>query len=271
MVLKRLTEILSLFTADRPELTPLEVANLIGLPRSTVYRLLNNIAEAGFLDFDEPAGRYRIGIRLASLGALAQRSTSLQRTVYPTLQWLSVQTQETATLMVRSGTEGLTIDVVESFQPLMVQGLLGGRLPLHASAGGKVLLAWLPEADRRALIRQPLKRYTAATITDYARFSGELTRVRDRGYSTVRGEWVDELFGAAAPVRNHVGHVVGAITVGGPRTRINPERLGELAEAAVEAASQASAAGGFSSEPGRRNSTGTGASRGAGSRRGVRR
>lgn len=245
MVLKKLTEILSLFTPDHPELAPLDVAGRLRLPRSTVYRLLSNIAEAGFLDYDEVTGCYRLGIRLASLGDLAQRSTRLQRTVYPTLQRLSAETQETATLMVRSGSEGLTIDVVESFQPLMVPGLLGGRLPLHASAGGKVLLAQMPEPERRALLRQPLKRYTATTITDYGRFSSELALVRERGYSTVRGEWVDELYGAAAPVLNHVGAVVGAITVGGPRTRITPGRLAILAEAAVRAAGQASAASGF--------------------------
>lgn len=245
MMLTKLNEILSLFTLERPELTALDIAERLGRPRSTVYRLLSSIADAGFLDYDEVSGRYRVGIRLAALGGLAQRSTTLQRVVHPTLLRLSAEVRETATLMVRSGSEGITIDMVECIQPVMLPGVLGGHLPLHASAGGKALLAWLAPERLLGALQQPLKRYTATTIIDIGQLEDELDQIRERGYSTVQGEWVDEVFGAAAPVLNHSGTVVGAITVGAPRARANSETLAVLGDAVRRASAEASIANGL--------------------------
>ncbi|MGQ0641139.1 MAG: IclR family transcriptional regulator [Gemmatimonadaceae bacterium] len=245
MMLTKLNEILSLFTPERPELTALDVAERIGRPKSTVYRLLSSIADAGFLDYDDNTSRYRVGIRFAALGELAQRSTSLPRVVRPTLLRLSAEVRETATLMVRSGSEGITIDVVEWFHPVMLPGVLGGHLPLHASAGGKVLLCWLSPEQRLAAMKPPLQRFTASTTTDVDRLTRELDRVRECGYSTVRGEWVEDVFGVAAPVMNHFGQVVGAITVGAPRARANDEVLAVLSESVRRAAADASVANGL--------------------------
>jgi IclR family transcriptional regulator, KDG regulon repressor len=241
----KLNAILALFTADRAEWSAAEVAIALQLPRSTTYRLLTRIAAANFLDLDEQSGRYRLGIRLAALGMLAQRSTSLQRAAYPELQRLAALTHETATLMVRGSFEGITIDVVDSLQPLMVPGLLGGHLPLHASAGGKVLLSWMSPADRNAVLRRPLAVHTASTITDVPALTAEIEQIRTRGYATVRGEWVAEVFGAAPPIRNYSGAVIGAVTLGGPRSRVTDARLLELVDAVVISARQVSAAVGF--------------------------
>jgi DNA-binding IclR family transcriptional regulator len=241
----KLNTILTLFTPDHAEWSAPDVAAALRLPRSTTYRLLSRVAAAGFLDVDAENGRYRLGIRLAALGMLAQRSTSLQRAAFPELQQLATFTHETATLMVRGHQEGITIDVVDSVQPLMVPGLLGGHLPLHASAGGKVLLAWMPHAESDVVLRRVLSVHTAATITDVTLLRSELERIRRDGYAMVRGEWVAEVFGAAAPVRNYTGAVVGAVTVGGPRSRVTDVRMHELADAVMGAADRVSAAMGF--------------------------
>jgi IclR family transcriptional regulator, KDG regulon repressor len=241
----KLNAILALFTADRAEWSAPDVAVALQLPRSTTYRLMSRVAAAGFLDVDTESGRYRLGIRLAALGMLAQRSTSLQRAAYPELQQLAALTHETATLMVRGHNEGITIDVVDSVQPLMVPGLLGGHLPLHASAGGKVLLSWMPHAERDLVLRRALAMYTPSTITDATLLRGEIESIRRDGHATVRGEWVAEVFGAAAPVRNYTGAVVGAVTVGGPRSRVTDERMHELIDAVMIAADRVSAAVGF--------------------------
>jgi IclR family transcriptional regulator, KDG regulon repressor len=246
----KLNSILALFAADRAEWSAAEVAAALQTPRSTTYRLMTRIADAGFLDQDEQSGRYRLGIRLAALGVLAQRSTSLQRAAYPELQRLAALTHETATLMVRGNFEGITIDVVDSLQPLMVPGLLGGHLPLHASAGGKVLLSWLSPAERAVVLRRPLAVHTASTITDVTALKAEIDQIRARGYATVRGEWVAEVFGAAAPIRNYSGAVIGAVTLGGPRSRVSDDRLRELVDAVVVAARHISSAVGFSGETG---------------------
>lgn len=255
-VLQKLNEVLSLFTAARPEFAATDLATLLPYPRSTVYRLIARLTREGFLDQDEVTRLYRLGIWLAALGDIATHSTSLQRLVVPTLRRVSAETEETTTLMLRVGREAIDVDVVESYQPLMTPGLLGGHMPLYASAGGKALLAWLPETLQRELIAPPLKRYTATTITDLNALWSDLDLSRQRGYTTVDGEFLIEVVGVAAPIRNHREEVVGAMTIGGPRSRLTPHRLEGLGQMVVEAARSVSLAlgsrGESSHDPGAR-------------------
>ena len=244
-MLKQLDEVLALFTPGRPEISVLEAAALLKRPRSTTYRLLAQIAGVGFLDRDAETGLFRLGIRLAALGELAQRSTSLQRVAGPLLRGLSHDTGETATLLVLVDGVGLAVLHSESSHAVMAKGVLGQYWPLHASAGGKVLLAWRPEQEARKLLALPLKRYTTSTITAFPILNRELKQVRKRGYSTVRGEFLDDVWGAAVPVFNHREELEGAITLGGPRSRINRTRLPELAEILLAAGEQLSQALGY--------------------------
>jgi IclR family transcriptional regulator, acetate operon repressor len=123
--------------------------------------------------------------------------------------------------------------------------VLGKNWPLHASAGGKVLLAWRLEQEARQLLTLPLKRYTASTITTFSVLNRELKQVRRRGYSTVRGEFLDDVWGVAVPVFNHREALEGAITLGGPRSRVTRTRVPELADTLLAAGEQLSRALGY--------------------------
>jgi len=243
-VLQKLSDVLALFTPDRPELSVRDIAKPFRWPKSTAYRILARVEEAGFLDRDERSGLYRLGIRLATLGELARHSTSLQRISTTALHRLSAETGETATLMLLHGTEGVTVDVVESYQPLMLPGLLGARQPLHSTAGGKAFLAWAPAARQRALIRPPLKRFTPTTITDVDELLHELELSRRRGYTVVNGENIEDVVGVAAPIHDHHGNVPAALTVGGPRSRATG-KIDSLAVAVMAAAASVSGALGY--------------------------
>jgi len=242
-MIEKLNAVLDLFTRERPEWAASEVAQALAMPRSTSYRLLARVSTAGFLDNDPASGRYRLSIRLATLGALAQHSTQLQRVAHPVLQQLASEGLEMATLMVRSGLAARVIDVVEGPRLMSdVPPLIGCLLPLHASAGGKVLLAYAGDDERRSLYRRGLPAQTPATTTDPDVLEAELRRVREQGHAVVRGEWHAEMFGVAAPIRGQARAVVGAITLGGPRARVTDARLEALAALAVSAAQQVSAA-----------------------------
>ena len=243
-MLQKLSDVLSLFTPDRPELSVREIAKPFRWPKSTAYRILARVEDAGFLDRDERSGLYRLGIRLATLGELARHSTSLQRIATTALHRLSAETAETATLMLLHGPEGVTVDVVESYQPLMLPGLLGARQPLHSTAGGKVFLAWAPPGRQRGMIRPPLKRYTSTTITDVDMLLRELETSRRRGYTIVNGENIEDVVGVAAPIHDHHGNVPAALTVGGPRSRA-ASNLDSLGAAVMAAAASVSAALGY--------------------------
>lgn len=247
-MLQKLGKVLALFSPEQPELSVREIARVFRWPKSTAYRILSRIEASGFLDRDEHSGAYRLGIRLAAYGELARHSTSLQRVVSPWLRKLSDTTSETATLMLFNGIEGVTVDVVESFQPLMLPGLLGGSMPLHATAGGKALLAWAPPGRQSAFMNRPLPRYTPNTITDVAELERELEKSRKRGYTTVSGERVEDVYGVAAPVFDHRGEVNAALTVGGPRRRVTAN-WDMMAAAVMDAASSVSAALGYHGRP----------------------
>jgi DNA-binding IclR family transcriptional regulator len=241
-MLRKANAVLSLFTPDTPELAVIEIAARLKRPRSTVYRILGTMAEAGFLDQDPNTGRYRVGMHLATLGELARQSTSLQRVVHPMLLHLSESTEEMSTLMVPSGDEGVTVDVIESFHPLKIPGHLGGRFPLHATAGGKVLLAWRPAAEIDRILKQRLEAFTTKTITSVPKLLKELETARRLGYAISRGEWLEDVYAVAAPVRDHRGRVVAALAVASPPSRWKPAHVKALIAAVRQSGMDASRA-----------------------------
>ncbi len=240
-MINKLDQILSLFSLERTELTGPEIAELIRRPKSTVYRLLGNFTAAGYLDQDQDTARYRLGIRLAALGDVARHSTSIQRLALPILRDLTEATGELADLTVLADTQLVTIEVVESLHPISVPGLLGGHPPLHATAAGKVFLAWRAEHELDRFLKPPLKRFTSRTITDRARLKAELALTRRTGYAQVWSEWFDDLVSVAAPVRNHRADVIAALAVGMPESRCDKARIAVMGKAAMKAAAQLSA------------------------------
>lgn len=233
-MLKQLDHVLGLFSHERSELSVLDAAALLRRPRSTTYRLMSQIEKMGFLDKDVDTGRYRLGIKLAALGELALRATSLQRIAHGVLRRLSHQTGETATLLLLVDDEGIAVLHSEGSHRVVAKGALGRYWPLHASAGGKALLAWRPEEEAKRLLKKPLTRYTPTTIVSMPLFLRELKQIRERGFATVRGEFMDDVWGAAVPIFNHREEMEGAITLGGPRSRVTRARFPELGKILIE-------------------------------------
>jgi IclR family transcriptional regulator, acetate operon repressor len=238
-------EVLNLFTVQRPELGVVAAAELLGRPTSTVSRWLSGMEAAGFLERDEGSARYRLSMRLAAIGELARQATSLQRAALPALRQLAAATGETSNLVLLVGKEGTNVEAVESPRPIMHMGAVGRRFPLHASAAGKALLAWRPEADVRALVTSPLKRHTSTTITDVEVLLAELARVRDNRYAVNWRELEDDLVGIGAPVWDHRAEVIAAISISAPVFRVARSDLPELGGHVAAAADSLSQALGF--------------------------
>ncbi len=228
--------VLELFSPTRREIGVIEAADQLGLPKGTMSRWLSAMAAAGFLDRDPTSLRYRLSTRIAVLGELARDASSLQRLALPELQWLATTTGETSNLAVLVGTEAMNILVVESPRPIMHTGWIGRRLPCHATAAGKSLIAWHRPAEIRRLLPAKLQKLASRTITDMDDFLEELVQVRARGYSIAWAEMEDDLAAVGAPVRNHTGLVVGALTIGAPVSRVPPDRLASYSEPVLKAA-----------------------------------
>lgn len=249
-LLDSLNQVLGLFTRERPELSPADVAALTENSSGTAERLLQQFAESGFLDQDPRTGLFRLGIRFAVLGELAQRSTSLQRVAHPELRALARRVGEMTALMRLSGNAAVIVATEEISQFERLSQIVGDQLPLHATAGGKVLLAWRSEDERRDLLgSEDLVAWTLRTITTRAGLESELGKTRERGYSVNVGEGLSEISSVGAPVRDRAGAVIAALTVDAPRSRATNERIRLMGKEAMVSAARISGLCGYV-EPG---------------------
>jgi DNA-binding IclR family transcriptional regulator len=244
-MLRKAMDVLELFSPTRTEIGVLEAAEELQRPKSTVSRWLSAIAQAGFLDRDPESGRYRLSMRLAVLGDLARNSTSLQRLARTELQALTAATGETSNLAVLIGTEAMNVEAVESPRPILHVGWVGRRLPCHATAAGKSLLAWRDVEEVRRLLPRRLPKLASRTITDIDELLHELSRVRERGYATAWRELEDDLAAVGAPVRDHTGAVIGALAISAPVSRIPLKALPSYAGPVLESARSLSTQLGF--------------------------
>jgi len=239
-MLRNAMAVLDLFNFVRRDLGVIEAAQLLGRPKSTTSRWLSAMEEAGFLVRDEQTSRYRISMRLAALGEVARQTTTIQREARPVLEWLAAVTGETSNLAVLDGSVAVNVEGAVSPRPIMHVGWVGRRIPLHASASGKALLAWRSEDDVRRIMPQPLERFTPNTITDLEEFLVDLAATRERGYSMTWGELESDMVAAGAPVRDHTGAIVGAVTISAPISRVNRDNMPGLAAHVVRAANDLS-------------------------------
>jgi DNA-binding IclR family transcriptional regulator len=224
-------EILDMFTHDRTEIGIGEMAQHLGLHRSTTSRLAATLAVAGYLEPAGEPGRYRLSGKLAALGELVAAEGDVRRAALPYLQDLVQSLGETGHLAVLEGTEAVTIEVVDGWQTVRMHSWVGKRSPAHCSSMGKALLAGLPAGEIDARYPQGrLEARTDQTITDAGELKRHLARVRERGYAVDRQELEPHLCCVAGPVFDRTGTVVASISVSGPDSRIDEASIPALAE-----------------------------------------
>lgn len=206
-----------------------ELAEAVDLPVGTTHRLLSALTQRGYLRQDAGSRRYGPGATALDLAARIVRRDSLEVRSQPYLRELVRLTGESANLARLDGTQ--VVYVAQAASPRMVRMFteVGNRAPLHATGTGKVLLAFLPEAEREWLIaRQPLPAFTTATIVQPATLREELARIRACGYALDDGELEEGVHCVALPVRDSSGQVAAAVSVSGPSNRLTRERVDAL-------------------------------------------
>jgi DNA-binding IclR family transcriptional regulator len=191
-----------------------EIARRTETTPSTVSRQLGTLVAARLVEFDEETGRYRLGVRLVQLGNAVLARLDVRLAARPHLEALVAELGETATLSVPADPDAITIDFVAA--PHYVQGVthLGRPSIAHATAAGKVMLAF---TGRRPT--PPLAPYSERTITDPAALDAELEQVRARGWADAYEEREPGLNAIAAPARSSRGELAGIIAVQGPIPR----------------------------------------------------
>jgi DNA-binding IclR family transcriptional regulator len=213
-VIDRMMDVLALLERRADGASIRELVERTALPRTTVYRILNTL-QLHAMVLRSANGDYRLGPRLLALAARAAErgGLDLPALARPHLERLSAATGEACKLSVVDDGGLLVCATAEGKREYALTVVPGQRLPLHAGAAGKVLLAHMaPEALARVLAR-PLERHTARTFTDPKRLARELARIRRQGFAEDRGEYSPSIHAIAAPIRDRGGTVVAALSV----------------------------------------------------------
>lgn len=203
--------------------------------RTGAFRLLRTMSARGFVVQDGPRGNWRLGARLGALRHIASEQGALAITAAPRLAMLAQEIGEVVYLLHRSGVEAEILAIHQSKTELHRYGAVGVRWPLHAG-GGRLLLAYAPGIVLEQLFSMPLPRFTPVTITDPKRITGELARIRTRGWLITENEAELGTASIGVPIRDESGEVVASTTVFGPTLRLRGTRLRELLPKVMQAA-----------------------------------
>jgi IclR family pca regulon transcriptional regulator len=227
--LERGLAILSCFTPSRPVLGIADIADDLGMSRSTTHRYVITLVALGYLE-QGASRKYRLGLRVTDLGMSALNSTGLREHSHPYLQELRQRTSYTVSLAVLDGSDILYVDRVRSFRrgqdTINLDLQPGSRLPAYCTAMGKLLLAHLPEPEQRDLFASmKLAKRGPNTITSKKALYDELDEVRTAGFAVNDEELAAELLTISAPVRNQDRQVVAAINMAAHSSMISLEEL----------------------------------------------
>lgn len=228
----RVLAILEAFSADRPELTLTEIARRAGLPLSTAHRLVGELTGWGALERADDA-RYRVGLRLFEVAALAPRGLGLREVAMPFLEDLYEVTRQNVQLAVLDGTEAVFLERLSGRGAVNVITRVGGRLPLHATGVGLVLLAHADPDLQERVLAGPLRRYTRKTVTAPEDVRRTLADVRRTGVAVSDGQIELVALSVAAPVRGPRGEVVAALSVVVPAQGADPRAFVPVVRAAA--------------------------------------
>jgi DNA-binding IclR family transcriptional regulator len=210
-VLTRAVRILAAFTPEEPVLPVSEIARRASLHVATASRLIAELTGHGLLA-REPDGRVRIGVRLWELAFRASPALTLREAAMPYLEDLHAIVGHHVQIGVLDGEEVLFLERLSAPGGVVNYTRIAGRLPLHASSSGVVLLAHAPREMQERVLAAPLRRYTAATVTTPDRLRALLADVRRQGFAVLAGHVHEDATGVAVPVRGRDGEVVAALS-----------------------------------------------------------
>ena len=203
--------VLGAFSRGRPALTLSDIARAVDVPLSTAHRLVGELLAWGGLERDDD-GRYRVGLRVWELGALAPRGLGLREAALPFMEDLYEVTHENVQLAVRDDAEVVFVERFAGRDAVHVFTRVGGRFALPPTGVGLVLLAFAPGEVQERVLAGPLQRHTPYTVTDPVQLRRVLAEVRRTGVAVSDRQVTTDAVSVAAPVIGR-GGVVAALSI----------------------------------------------------------
>jgi IclR family acetate operon transcriptional repressor len=214
-----------------------ELSELLGVDRSSAFRLAQTLRRRGFLS--TPAGRkdYILGSAMWTLSRQYDWSNMLVRVAHQELKALANSLNETAHLAIREGRNALFIDSVHARHVIVVAGQTGELVPLYSTAHGKALLADSDEKGLRTIFgSDPLQKFTKTTIKTIPALAKECVGIRERGYALDEAEFLEGMRCVAAPIRLNSGMIVGSIGISAPASRFLKEHYPAHSKCVIQCA-----------------------------------
>jgi DNA-binding IclR family transcriptional regulator len=231
----RVGALLALFTPERPSWRLAELAQQLGWDAATTHRLANALVEIRLLDRREEESAYQLGVLTLELGSVYLSAHPSSRRVVEEMELIAERTGLTVQIGVLASASVSIVDSRESASPLRAAALLGQRLPLHATAAGKAILAQLPDGRALELLGEELEELTPRTITDPETLLDQLAEVRRSGLAHAEGELADGLCATAVALPpGSYSNDLAALTCAGPPRSIVAEPW-DLAESMLKA------------------------------------
>jgi len=213
-----------------------EIALELGVHKSTASRLVAVLEVRGLVEQLADRGKYRLGFGIVRLAGAMTVQRDLAHESRKTCEALAADLGETVNVAILDGNRVINVSEVRGPAAIATHTWVGQSTPPHATSSGKVLLAFAGTTDLGALLEEPLQRYTERTVVDVAALEEELAVVRTQGWAATVEEYEVGLNALAAPVRDHEGAVVAAVSVSGPSYRLTAQTLPQVAERVLSAA-----------------------------------
>lgn len=223
-----------------------ELSESLDLPASTVYRLAATLMVYHLVEQDALTGKYKLGLEALHLANVVLQQLDFRKEAKPLMTRLADFTGETVNLSVLDGDEVVYIEKAEGSAALRMLSRIGHRAPVHCTGAGKVLLSEMALDEVRGILRRTgLPRFTSNTIVTFEDFLRELEFARAHGYALDREECEEGASCVAAPIRNHRGKIVAAVSISGPTVRLRDDRLAVLVSHILKTAYEISTRLGF--------------------------
>lgn len=231
--------------ARRSPVAVTDLAAELSIHKSTAFRLLATLEARGLVEQTSNRGKYQLGFGVVRLAERATGQRDLSVMSRSICEELATTVGETVNLVIHDGSTIVSIDQVMGASAVTAVSWMGRRGSMHATASGKVFMAFMAEDTLQALLSTPLERYTDHTVTDTAALVAQLEKVREAGYAFTYEEDEVGLAALAAPIRGLDGEVVATVAISGPSFRMNETTFPDLAEQVLLAASKISIRNGF--------------------------
>ncbi len=244
----RAIKILESFNSEQG-MSVTEISKRLKFPKSSVHEILATLVTEGILEKDYNNNNYHLGLKLFELGNKARSNLEIRRIATPYLKRLNTELDETVHLTVLDNWEVLYIECFESTKRLRTYSVIGVRAPLHCTAVGKAIMAFLPQADIETIIRtKGLQRFTENTIAERELLLEELEKIVHNGYAIDNMEHEEGVRCVGAPIRNYYGAVFASISVSGPSQRIKTEKVPGIAKMVISITGEISKKMGYTEE-----------------------